>query len=121
MLRRSQRPATPLHRQQQELAERESEVRNQVEKLERMIAAAPRLAEEAGRRQREELLVRAQGGGSRLNLSLSLQDKRYGDDGAAVRPRGSLRKARREGRIVFLVLAIALAGLVIWLVSHLHF
>lgn len=121
MLRRSPKSATPLHRQQEELAEQELELRNQVAKLERMIAAAPRLAEEAERRQREELLVRAQGEGGRLNASLSLQDKRYGDEGMGPRPRGSLRKARREGRIVFLVLAIALGGLVIWLVSHLHF
>jgi hypothetical protein len=120
MLRRSQKSATPLHRQQEELAHRETELRDQVAKLERMIAAAPKLAEEAERRQREELLVRAQGGGSRLNVSIGLQDKRYGDD-AAPRPRGSLRKAKREGRIIFLVLAIALAGLVLWLVSHLHF
>lgn len=121
MLRRSQRSATPLHRQQEELAERESELRDQVEKLERMIAEAPQLAEAAERRQREELLVRAQDGGSRLNVSLSLQDKRFGNEGQEARPRGSLRKSKREGRIVFLVLAIALAGLVIWLVSHLHF
>jgi hypothetical protein len=32
-----------------------------------------------------------------------------------------LRKERREGRIVFLVLVIALVITVIWLLSHLHF
>ena len=120
MLRRSQKPATPLHRQRQELAQRESQLRDEVAKLERMIAAAPKLAQEVERRQREELLVRAQGGGSRLNVSIGLQDKRYGD-AARVRPRGALRKAQREGRMIFLVLAIALAALVIWLLSHLHF
>src|SRR6266571_6325644 len=120
MLRRSQKSATPLHRQREELAQRESELRDQVAKLERMIAAAPKLAEEAERRQREELLMRAQGGGSRLNASIGLQDKRY-DDTARARPRGAMRKAQREGRIIFLLLAAALAGLVIWLVSHLHF
>ena len=74
-----------------------------------MIAEAPRVAEEVTRRQREELLMRASEGGSRLDVSLALQDKRYGDAGAAA-PAGSLRKERREGRIVFLVLVIALAG-----------
>ncbi|HET9417836.1 MAG TPA: hypothetical protein VFO30_00710 [Chthoniobacterales bacterium] len=120
MLRRSQKSATPLHRQREELAQRELELRDRVAKLERMIAAAPKLAEEAERRQREELLLRAQGGASRLNVSPGLQDKRYGE-AASMRPRGALRKAQREGRIIFLVLAIALAALVIWLVSHLHF
>jgi hypothetical protein len=32
-----------------------------------------------------------------------------------------MRKERREGRIIFLVLVIALGLAVIWLVSHLHF
>jgi hypothetical protein len=32
-----------------------------------------------------------------------------------------LRKERRDGRIVFLVLVIALSAAVIWLVTHVHF
>jgi hypothetical protein len=50
-----------------------------------------------------------------------LQDKRYGAEESGPRRRGSLRKARREGRLVFLILAIALAVAVIWLATHLHF
>jgi hypothetical protein len=121
MLRRLPRSATPLDRKQKELAHRESDLRDKVEKLERMIADAPRLAEETSRRQREELLMRANEGGSRLNVSAALQDKRYGDDDRKTQRRGLLRKARREGRIVFVVLAIALAIAVVWLMSHLHF
>ena len=115
------RSATALDQSKDDLARRESELRDQMEKLERMIAEAPRVAEETLRRQREELLMRANEGGSRLDVSLGMQDKRYGDSGGAPRRRGSLRKERREGRIVFLVLVIALAVAVIWLVSHLHF
>lgn len=121
MLRRLPRLATSLDRKQEELAHRESELRDKVGKLERMIADAPRVAEETSRRQREELLMRANEGGSRLNVSAALQDKRYGDDDRRTQRRGSLRKARREGRIVFVVLAIALAIAVVWLMSHLHF
>jgi hypothetical protein len=121
MLRRSIRSATTLDHTKQQLARQESELRDQVQKLERMIADAPRLAEEAERRQREELLMRASEGGSRLNVSAALQDKRYGDDAGTARPRGSMRKERRDGRIVFLVLIIALAATVLWLASHLHF
>ena len=120
MLRRPSRSATSLDQQQEELVRRESELRDKVEKLERMIADAPRLAEETSRREREELLRRANEGGSRLDVSVALQDKRYGDDSGIARPRGSLRKERREGRIVFLVLAIALAVAVIWLLTHLQ-
>ena len=121
MFRRSPRSPSPFRHRQEELARQESELRESVEKLERSIAAAPRVAEETARRQREELLMRAKTGGTRLDVSIALQDKRYGDDGGSTRRRGSLRKERREGRIMFLVLVIALAGAVIWLVSHLHF
>jgi septal ring factor EnvC (AmiA/AmiB activator) len=121
MLRRSIKSATTLDQTKQELARQESALREQMKKLERMIADAPRVAEEAERRQREELLMRASEGGSRLDVSVALQDKRYGAEGATTRPRGSLRKERREGRILFLLLVIALAAAVIWLVSHLQF
>jgi septal ring factor EnvC (AmiA/AmiB activator) len=121
MFRRSPRSRSPFRHRQEELARQESELRESVEKLERSIAAAPRVAEETARRQREELLMRAKTGGNRLDVSIALQDKRYGDDGGSTRRRGSLRKERREGRIMFLMLVLALAGAVIWLVSHLHF
>ena len=119
MLRRSLRSATTLDQTKQQLAQQESELRNQVQKLEKMIADAPRLAEEVERRQREELLTRANEGRNRLDVSIALNDKRY--DHALGERRGSLRKERREGRIVFLVLVLLLAATVIWLVTHLHF
>src|SRR5881227_914372 len=121
MRRRSSSPGTPLNQKQQELAQRETELRGKMEKLERMIADAPKVAEETTRRQREELLERASEGRSRLDVSVALQDKRWGDEGRSHGRRKSLRKERREGRIIFLVLVIALGIEIIWLVSHLHF
>lgn len=121
MLRRSTKPDTALDQQQQELAQRETELREQMQKLQRLIEEAPRIAEEKSRRQREELLQRAGFGGSRMDVSVALQDKRYGEDDGGGRPRVSLRKQRREGRIIFLVLLIALAGAVVWLATHLRF
>ena len=88
-------------------------------KLEKMIADAPRVAEEIGKLRREELLMRASQGGSRLDVSLALKDERYGT--GSPKPRGSLRIQRREGRILFLVLVIALLVAAIWLLNHLHF
>src|ERR1700736_384997 len=120
MLRRSRRSATALDQTKLELARQESELRDQMEKRERMIADAPRVAEEVEKRQREELLIRASQGGSRLDVSMALQDKRYGESGPG-RRRGSLRKERREGRIVFLVLIITLLIAAIWLLNRLHF
>lgn len=121
MARRSRQPGTPLTEKQDELARRETQLRSEMQKLERMIAEAPQVAEETTRRQREELLMRATGEGSRLDVSIALQDKRFGDSGGFSGRRRSLRKERREGRIVFLVLVIALAAAVIWLMSHLRF
>ena len=120
MLRRPSRSTTPLDQTKQDLARQETELREQVQKLERMIADAPRVAEEVEKRQREELLMRASQGGSRLDVSLTLQDWRQGEVGSGKR-RGSLRKERREGRIVFVVLVIAVVAAAIWLLNHLHF
>src|SRR5205807_10648585 len=117
MLRRSPRSPTTLDQTRQELARQESELHDQMQKLEKMIADAPRVAEEVEKRQREELLMRASQGGSRLDVSLTLHDWRQGEVGSAKR-RGSLRKERREGRIVFVVLVIAVLAAAIWLLNH---
>ena len=121
MRRRPPQPGTPLNQKQEELAQKESQLRGEMEKLERMIAEAPRVAEETSRRHREELLERASEPRSRLDVAIALQDKRWGDDTRSGGRRKSLRKERREGRIIFLVLVIALGLAVIWLVSHLQF
>ena len=121
MPRRQSKPGTPLNAKQQELARRESELRDKMQQLERMIQEAPRVAQERTRRQREEILSRATEGGSRLDVSIALQDKRYKDGGAYNGRRRSLRKERREGRIVFLVLVVVLAAAVLWLMTHLRF
>jgi hypothetical protein len=121
MRRRTPPAGTPLNDKQQELAQRETQLREQMQKLERMIADAPKVAEEKNRRDREEIITRAHSGGSRLDVSMALQDKRFGDSGGYTGRRVSLRKERREGRIVFLVLVIALAAAVVWLMTHLPF
>jgi hypothetical protein len=120
MLRRVPRSNTTLDQTKQDLARQESELHDQMEKLERMIADAPKVAEELGRQQREEILVRATQERSRLDVSLSLHDKRYGDDGAQFLPRRALRKERREGRLIFVLLVLVLMVVVVWLIAHLR-
>ncbi|MDQ6861105.1 MAG: hypothetical protein M3032_08120 [Verrucomicrobiota bacterium] len=120
MRRRSPKSGTPLNDKQAELALRENQLREKMAKLERMIEEAPRRAEEKSRRTREELIARAHEGGSRLDVSIALNDKRYSDAERYSGRRVSLRKERREGRFVFLALVIALAIVVIWLVSNLR-
>lgn len=115
MLRRSSKSATALDLTKQQLAQQEAELRAQQEKLERMIAEAPRKAEEEARKQREEL--RRFAGAERTRLDVSFDRPAYDFD---ERPTGTLRKHRREGQIIFLVLVIALAIAVTWLLTHLQ-
>lgn len=120
MARRSPGSVTPFRQHQEELARREAELRDRVEKLERMIAEAPEVAREMSRRQQEELRMGANARDGRLNVSIT-QEKRHWNEGGGPPRRRSLRKERREGRLVFLILVIALAAAVVWLMTHLHF
>lgn len=121
MARRPLKSATPLDVRQEELARREHELRERMQKLQRMIEDAPRIAEERTRQHREEVKKRANVGGSRLDAAVSLRDRRWGDEESRARRRGSLRKERRDGRIVFVVLCLALAAIVVWLLTRFQF
>jgi hypothetical protein len=115
MFRRSARPSPPLRRRQEEIARQEAELRERLEKLERLVAKVPVIEKnrtEQGPKdnrtdKRFRVSVAAQGTGS------------LGESRRARRPR-SLRKERREGQIIFLLLVVALAVAVIWLISNLH-
>src|SRR5205807_10568983 len=107
MIRRSPKTGSAVDQQHEELARRENELRDQMQKLQQMMEEAPRLAQETSRRQREELLERAHQCGSRLDASLSLRYKRWGEEESGRRRPGSLRKVRRAGRVIVLVLVIA--------------
>jgi hypothetical protein len=121
MFRRSPRSTSPLHRKQEEIARREAELREKVEKLERMVVNAPESTGDPSPAPEEERRTRDNRGDQEFQVSVALQDRHYFDkSGSGRRPR-SLRKERREGRIVFLLLVAALAGAVVWLMSHLHF
>ena len=85
------------------------------------VGTPPRMAAETTRRQREELLRRASEGRNRLDVSIPLQDKRYGEDLWTNRRPRSLRKQRSEGRLLFIVLVIALSAAIIWIATHLQF
>ncbi len=121
MARRRAHSDTPLNQKQQELARLEENLRKQMNDLQRMIEEAPRVAEEKSRRQREELLERASEGRERLDVSLALSDKRFSEFARETRRPRSLRKQRREGRLLFIVLVIALGLAIIWIATHLPF
>ena len=120
MFRRSRKPAPPLHRKQQEIAQQEAQLREKVESLERIVtqSRAPgqnkSSAREPDRSATNNVIER------RFHVSIAMETPQMFDaDRRSRRPR-ALRKERRHGQIVFLILLVALGVAVMWLISHLH-
>jgi hypothetical protein len=112
MFRRSRKSSPPLRRRQEEIARQEAELRERLEKLEWLVAKVPLIeknrAEQGPKDDRTD---------KRFRVSVAAQDRR---EGRGARRSRSLRKERREGQIIFLLLVVALAVAVIWLISNLH-
>ena len=121
MARRRASSSTPLTQKQLELRQQEENLRRQMDDLQRMIEDAPRIAAETTRRQKEDLLERASGESKRLDVFSRPADKRYGEDLWNNRRPRSLRKQRSEGRLLFIVLVLALVLAIFWIATHLHF
>ena len=108
MSRRSRKSSPPLRRRQEEIARQEAELRERLEKLERLVAKVPLIEKNSAEQGPTD---------KRFRVSVAAQDQRDGRGGR--RPR-SLRKERRDGQIIFLLLVVALAVAVIWFISNLH-
>ena len=122
MFRRAPKSPSPLRRRQEEIEQREAELREKLEKLERMVTSSPETAEDTSPAPGAKRGIRGNTGDRQLHVSVALEDSHYFDKSGSGRRRPrSLRKERREGRMVFLLLVAALAVAVIWLISHLHF
>jgi hypothetical protein len=119
MFWRSRKPAPPLHRKQQEIEQQEAQLREKVESLERIVtqSRAPvpskSSAREPERGAANNVVER------RFHVSIAMEAPQSFDTDRRKRPR-ALRKERRQGRIVFLILLAALGVAVMWLISHLH-
>jgi hypothetical protein len=115
MFRRSPRSIPPLRRRQEEIARQEAELREKLERLERLVTKVPVIEKNSAEQRQTDDKT-----GRRLRVSVAAQGGAYlGETRSARRPR-SLRKERREGQIIFLLLMAALAAAVIWLISNLH-
>jgi hypothetical protein len=117
MFRRSRRSTPPLRHRQQEIARQEAELHEKLDKLERMVTTGRPSAQNKSLARGEERGARSNKSDKRFQVSIAFEPGQSLD--TTRRPR-SLRKERREGRIIFLFLLIALAVAVIWLISHLH-
>ena len=113
LFRRSPKSSPPLRRRQEEIARQEADLRERLEKLERLVAKVPLIE-----KNRTEQGPNDNRTDKRFRVSVAAQDQRESRRSRR-RPR-SLRKERRDGQIIFLLLLVALAGVVIWLISNLH-
>jgi hypothetical protein len=118
MFRRSRRSTTPLRHRQQEISRQEAELREKLDKLERMVTKGRATPESPA--QSREYSVKGDNPENRFHVSLAMEGGHAIDAGRSARRPRSLRKVRREGRIIFLFLLMALAVAVVWLISHLH-
>src|SRR5262245_50526971 len=120
MFRRSGKPAPPLHRKQQEIAQQEAQLREKVESLERIVTQSRVPAQ-------NKSPARASDRGSadnqferRFHVSIAMDGPEAFDPGRTRRRPRALRKERRQGQMIFLILLAALAAAVMWLISHVH-
>jgi len=119
MFRRPRKSSPPLRRKQQEIARQEAELRDKLDRLERMVTKGRPIPQNRSRAQ-EERGIRADKIEKRFQVSLPLDGGHSFEPSRPARRRRALRKERREGRVIFLLLLTALAAAVMWLISHLH-
>jgi hypothetical protein len=120
MFRRSRKPAPPLHRKQKEIAQQEAQLREKVEGLQRIVtqARAPAPKKSLAREPRPSAPSNVVE--KRFHVSIATEAPQVFDTDRRGRGPRTMRKERREGRIVFLMLLLALGFAVMWLISHLH-
>jgi Flp pilus assembly protein TadB len=109
---------SPLTEKQRELAEQEADLRRQMDDLERLIAQAPKRADEERERQRQIRVLRATTKRSPFDAPDILEDHRHAEDVFEERPRRPRRAQRRAARMRLVIvglLVLALASVVIWL------
>ena len=120
MFRRSRKPAPPLHRKQQEIAQQEAQLREKVESLERLVTQSQAPAQTKSSARQPERSASSNVAEKRFHVSIAMEAPQLFDtDQRRRRPR-ALRKERRQGQIVFLILLAALGLAVMWLIGQLH-
>jgi hypothetical protein len=120
MFRRSRKPAPPLRRKQQEIAQQEAQLREKVESLQRVVTQSRAPARKKPPARKPDRSATNDVVEKRFHVSIAMEAPQVLDaDRRSRRPR-AMRKERRQGRIVFLILLVALGAAVMLLISHLH-
>jgi len=120
MFRRSRKPAPPLHRKQQEIAQQEAQLRQKRESLERIVTQSRVPAQKKSSTREPDRKAANNVVEKRFHVSIAMDAPQVFDNDRRGQRHRPLRKERRQGRIVFLMLLVALGFAVMWLISHLH-
>jgi hypothetical protein len=119
MFRRPRKSSPPLRRKQQEIARQEAELHDKLDRIERMVTKQRSIPQKTSGAQGEQA-ARDNKTEKRFQVSLAMDGAQSFEASRRARRPRALRKERREGRIMFLLLLTALAAAVMWLISHLH-
>ncbi len=120
MFRRSRKSAPPLRRKQQEIAQQEAQLREKVESLQRVVTQSRAPAQKKSSARKPDRSASDNVAEKRFHVSIAMEAPQLLDaDRRSRRPR-AMRKERRQGRIAFLILLVALGFVVMLLISHLH-
>jgi hypothetical protein len=106
---------TPLTARQRELLEQEQRLKAEMEACTKFVKEAPERIAKKQREQRDEILRRAamphRGGGS-----TKVVDRRFELEANVVAPvQRRMRAERRQGRLMFFILLLTLAGAIFYL------
>ena len=106
----------PLNNKQKALQEEEQKLKAKMEKYKNFVENAPKIAEQRQREQREELLRRAAMTHKGMG-STALIDRRATLEANVAAPaqQRRMRAERRQGRLMFLILLLTLAGAIFYL------
>ena len=119
MFGRSRKSAPPLRRKQQEIAQQEAQLREKVESLQRIVTKSRAPAQKKSPARKPERTA-SHTVEKRFHVSIAMETPQVFDaDRTSKRPR-AMRKERRQGRFIFLMLLVALGFAVMLLISHLH-
>ena len=121
-MQRKQFRQTPIDSQKEQLTKQEQDLRRQMAELEKVIADAPKLAEERLERERQERIARASARRGPLDSPDVLEDVRHESDVLSDRPPRPRRAQRRAARLRLVALVVAVLGassVVVYLVMQL--
>ncbi|HEU4772675.1 MAG TPA: hypothetical protein VFS68_11025 [Candidatus Udaeobacter sp.] len=120
MFGRSRKPAPPLRRKQQEIAQQEAQLREKVESLNRIVTQSRAPAQKKSSARKPERSAPSNVAEKRFHVSIAMEAPQVFDNDRRNRRPRALRKERRQGQIVFLILLVALGVAIMLLISHLH-